>query len=125
LVTPIKIFIVDDDESVREAMEQLVRTLGYDTEAFASPEDLLSSDHIGDASCLITDLQMTGMSGFELHNQLVADGYRIPVIFMSAHPNESQIAAARAAGAIGFLDKPVDVPDLIGYLNRALRPHSS
>lgn len=121
---PAKIFIVDDDESVREAMKNLIQHLGYDTEAFASAEDCLDCGHIAEAACLISDVQMPGMTGFDLHCRLVADGYRIPVIFMSAHPGEALRAAAMEAGAIGFLDKPLDVRRLNDCLNKALGPRS-
>jgi CheY-like chemotaxis protein len=121
LPKPAKIFIVDDDVSVREATEKLIRSLGYDTEMFISAEDCLRRGRIAEASCLITDVQMPGMTGFELHSRLHADGYRIPVIFMSGRPQEPLIQAAIKAGAIGFLDKPVSPDRLIDHLNRALK----
>jgi CheY-like chemotaxis protein len=116
-----KIFIVDDDVSVRAAMETLIRTLGHDTEPFISAEDCLRRGCIAEASCLIIDVQMPGMNGFELHSRLHADGYRIPVIFMSGRPRETLVEAAIKAGAIGFLDKPVSLDRLIVYLDRALK----
>lgn len=124
MAAPAKIFIIDDDESVREAMKNLIQHLGYDTEAFASAEDCLDCGHIADAACLISDVQMPGMTGFELHRRLLADGYRIPVIFMSGHPGEARRAATMGAGAIGFLDKPIDVRRLTDCLNKALEPRS-
>jgi FixJ family two-component response regulator len=125
LSTFAKIFIIDDDVSVRETMESLIQSLGYDTETFSSAEDYLNCGHILDAACLITDVHMPGMTGFDLLNRLLTDGYSIPVILMSAHPGEALRAAAIEAGAIGFLDKPVNVGDLIDRLNKALKSHSS
>lgn len=105
-------------------MESLIRSLGYDTATFISAEDCLGRGRIAEASCLITDVQMPGMTGFELHSRLHADGYRIPVIFMSGRPQEALAEAAIKAGAIGFLGKPVKVERLIDYLDRALKPRS-
>lgn len=124
LPKPAKIFIVDDDELVGEAMERLIRALGYDTETFISAEDCLRRGRIAEASCVITDVQMPGMTGFELHSRLHADGYRTPVIFMSGRPQEALVEAAIKAGAIGFLGKPVSRDRLINYLNRALKSRS-
>ena len=72
------ISIVDDDESVREATKGLVRSLGYGVATFASAEDFLQSNHINDTECVISDVQMPGLSGVELQNQLIADGNRTP-----------------------------------------------
>jgi CheY-like chemotaxis protein len=121
----VKIFIIDDDASARDAMEILIRTLEYETETFSSAEDCLRRGRITEASCLITDVQMPGMTGFELHRRLQADGYRIPIIFMSGGPGGTLREAAIEAGAIGFLDKPVDAHRLVDYLDKALRPRSS
>jgi FixJ family two-component response regulator len=124
LPTAAKIFIIDDDESVREAMKYLIQHLGYDTEAFASAEDCLNCGHIADAACLISDVRMPGMTGFDLQRRLLADGHHIPVIFMSAHSGEALRAAAMEAGAIGFLDKPMNEHHLIDCLNKALESRS-
>jgi CheY-like chemotaxis protein len=115
------IFIIDDDALVRESMERFIRTLGYATETFSSAEDFLGRGRIAEASCLITDVQMPGMSGFELHKRLHADGYRIPVIFMSGRSGEVLLEAGIDAGAIGFLGKPVNARCLINYLDKALK----
>jgi FixJ family two-component response regulator len=124
LPKPVKIFIVEDDEFVGEAIERLIRALGYDTETFISAEDCLRRGRIADASCVITDVQMPGMTGFELHSRLHVDGYRTPFIFMSGRPEEALVEAAIKAGAIGFLGKPVTLDRLIDYLNRALKSRS-
>jgi FixJ family two-component response regulator len=116
-----KLSIVDDDELFREAIQGLIRSLGYaDVEAFASAEDYLYSGRLGDTACLITDVQMPGMSGLELQKRLLADGYRTPVIFMSGLCGGDARASAMAAGATDFLDKPIDLQHLIQCLNKAL-----
>jgi CheY-like chemotaxis protein len=125
LPKPVTIFIIDDDVLVRESMETLIRTLGYVTETFVSAEDCLGSGRIAEASCLITDVHMQGMNGFELHSRLHANGLRIPVIFMSGCTRESPLAAANKIGAIGFLEKPVNTDRLIDYLDKALKSQSS
>ena len=113
------ISIVDDDESVREAMKGLIRSLGYNATTFASAEEYLRSDR--DSSCLITDLHMPGMSGADLHDQLIADGHRIPIIFMTAYSEEKVRARVLDAGAFGFLRKPFDDEQLIECLDKALK----
>jgi FixJ family two-component response regulator len=115
------ISIVDDDESVREATESLVRSLGYSAATFASAEEYLQSDLVEDSSCLITDLRMPGMSGAELQDQLIADGNRTPVIFISASLDDHIRSRVLDAGACGFLHKPFDDQSLIDCLNKALK----
>ena len=88
------ISIVDDDESVREATKGLVRSLGYVAATFASAEEFLNSDRVNDTSCLITDVQMPGLNGIELQSRLTAMGRRIPIIFVTAFPQE-RLASAR------------------------------
>jgi FixJ family two-component response regulator len=116
------ISIVDDDESVREATKGLVRSLGYCAAVFASAEEFLRSDRVRDTSCLITDVQMPGLSGLELQSRLVAQGHRMPVIFITAYPEERVRALAEEAGAVGFFSKPFDEDLFIGCLDRAVKP---
>lgn len=118
------IFIIDDEELVRESMETLIRTLGYGTETFTSAKDCFSRGRIAEASCLITDVHMPDMTGFELLSRLHADGYRVPVIFMSGRSGEGLPEAAIEAGAIGFLEKPVNLQRLLKYLDKALNSGS-
>jgi FixJ family two-component response regulator len=113
--------IVDDDVVVGEATKDLLRSHGYSAAAFVSAEDFLSSGRIGETSCLITDVRMPGMSGFELQQQLIADGYDIPIIFMTALPEESVQEEALVAGAYGFLKKPYQEQYLISCVEAALR----
>jgi FixJ family two-component response regulator len=114
------ISIVDDDESVREATEFLVRSLGYSAATYSSAEEYLQSGSVDDCSCLITDLRMPGMSGADLQDVLIADGYRTPVIFISASLDEQVRLRVLDAGAYGFLHKPFDEQSLIECLNKAL-----
>ena len=109
------ISIVDDDPSVREATKGLVRSLGYGAAAFASAEDFLQSDQVNDTACLITDVQMPGLSGVELQSRLIAQGNCTPIIFITAFPEQRIRARALEAGAVGFLSKPFDEDCLIEY----------
>jgi FixJ family two-component response regulator len=115
------ISIIDDDESVREATKGLIRALGYNAATFASAEEYLQSDRISDSACLITDLHMPGMSGADLQDRLIADGHRIPIIFMTAYSEEKVRARVLDAGAFGFLRKPFDDEHLIECLDKALK----
>jgi FixJ family two-component response regulator len=114
------IAIVDDDESFRRATTSFVRSLGYGTASFDSAEAFLKSGHVSDADCLITDVQMPGMTGIELQDRLIAQGHSLPVIFITAFPEMRARAQALAAGAVGFLAKPFDDRNLISCLNEAL-----
>ena len=114
------ISIVDDDPSVREATKGLVRSLGYGAAAFASAEDFLQSDQVNDTACLITDVQMPGLSGVELQSRLIAQGNCTPIIFITAFPEERVRTRALEAGAVGFLSKPFDEDRLIEYIHAAL-----
>jgi FixJ family two-component response regulator len=115
------ISIVDDDPSVREAMLGLVRSLGFEAITFPSAEDFLQSEQIDGTTCLITDLQMPGLSGIELQSQLISRGSSMPIIFVTASPERGIEAQVRSAGAVGFLNKPFDDRTLIECLDQALR----
>ena len=117
--TPV-IAIVDDDESFRHATLSFVRSLGYSAAAFPSADAFLISDAIENTDCLITDVQMPGMSGIELQNHLLAQGNRVPVIFVTAFPETEARGDALRAGAVGFLGKPFGDENLISCLNKAL-----
>ncbi len=116
------ISIIDDDPSVRKATDGLVRSLGYRSLTFASAEDFLQSDHIEDTSCVITDVQMPGLSGVELQSVLIARGARMPIIFITAYPEDRIRRSVLEAGAIGFLSKPFEEAVLIEHLQAALGP---
>jgi FixJ family two-component response regulator len=114
------ISIVDDDESVREATKGLVRSLGYGAATFASAEEFLQSNAINETECVISDVQMPGLSGVELQSQLIAQGNPTPIIFVTASPEERTRARALKAGAIGVLSKLFNEERLIEYLYTAL-----
>jgi FixJ family two-component response regulator len=118
------ISIIDDDESVREATKGLIRSLGYNAAAFASAEEYLRSDCVSDSACLITDLN-AGMSGADLQDRLIADGRRVPMIFITAFSDEKVRVRVLDAGAFGFLRKPFDDEQLIECLNKALKQHET
>jgi FixJ family two-component response regulator len=115
------ISIVDDDESVREATKSLVRSLGYSAMTFGSAEEFLNSAHLTATACLITDVQMPGLSGVELQDRLIADGHRMPVIFVTAFPDESLQGRVLKTGAIGYLPKPFNEDRLIECIDAALK----
>src|SRR5262249_20593491 len=114
------ISIVDDDPSVREAIFGLVRSLGFDAVAFPSAEDFLQSEQIDETTCLITDVQMPGLTGIELQSHLISRGSAVPIIFVTASPERRIEAEARRAGAVAFLNKPFDDKTLIECLNQAV-----
>jgi FixJ family two-component response regulator len=114
------ISIVDDDESVREAMAGLMKSHGYLVETFDSGASFLNSDHRSRTDCLIADVQMPGMTGFELHSQLVAAGDPIPTILITAHPDDRARARARKAGVLCYLAKPFSEDDLLGCIRTAI-----
>jgi FixJ family two-component response regulator len=119
LQTPLVAY-VEDDVSVREAVKGLLTALGFVTEVFASAEDFLESGRLDDASCLITDVQLGGMSGVALQDHLAALGSRIPVIIVTAFPDDGIRAQALAAGAVRFLYKPITQQELVAGIREAL-----
>ena len=115
--------IIEDDGSVREATDHLLRLLGYATAPFASAEDFLNSGRVHDPACLITDVHLPGMSGVELQSRLILDGHRIPIIFVTAFPDEAIRARVLRDGAVCYLSKPLQEKSLIACLDRALHGH--
>jgi FixJ family two-component response regulator len=118
------ISVVDDDESMREAIRGLMKSLGYTAKAFASAEDFLSSRQVPRTSCLIADVQMPGMTGLELHRQLVASGKTIPTILITAYPDDNARARALGDGVVGYLSKPFDENDLLTCIRSSLPSES-
>ena len=103
------ISIVDDDDWIRGAIEALVRSLGLATRTFASAEAFLQSSSVAETRCLILDVHMPEMSGLELQDHLSRLGSEIPIIFITAYPDETIKARALSAGALCFLHKPIDL----------------
>jgi tungstate transport system substrate-binding protein len=114
------ISIVDDDALARDGIREFVESLGYKTTTFESAEHFLQSSMVAETACLITDLQMPGLSGLELQEALQSRGYRTPIILITAFPNEKDRTRALDNGAIGFLSKPFDKKSLIKYLTAAI-----
>ena len=114
--------IVDDDESMREAVEALVLSLGYEALTFGSAEEVLRSPRLVGIQCLIADLQMPGLNGIELRQQLVAMGKAMPTILITAHPDDRTQRLAARAGIICYLAKPFSDVELIECLNKAIPP---
>jgi FixJ family two-component response regulator len=117
------IAIVDDDELARDGIRDLVESLGYAAATFTSAELFLQSPMITQAICLITDLQMPGQSGLELQEALRSRGYQMPVILVTAYPNEKHRTRALNNGAVGFLSKPIDDRWLMECLTDAMKLH--
>jgi FixJ family two-component response regulator len=114
------ISIVDDDESFRTAVRDMVESFGYTVATFASGAEFLGADRLRDSACLITDVRMPGMSGFELHDRAVAAGHSIPTIFLTAFPDEKGSYRASKAGAVAYLSKPCHRDDLWARIHAAL-----
>jgi FixJ family two-component response regulator len=121
LSTPSVISIIDDDASVRAATNNLLRSRGYIVHTFASADEFLRSPHLRETSCVIADVQMSGMSGVDLLNDMRRRGNNAPFIFITAFPDERVRARALEAGALCFLAKPFAAPSLISCLDTALR----
>ena len=116
------ICIVDDDASVRRALTRLVESLGMRAESFESPRELLDIGPSADVDCFLLDVQLPGMDGFQLHERVIASGVRRPVIFLTAHPDETKRARAQAVGAAAYLEKPFNEDDLLEAIHDALDP---
>jgi FixJ family two-component response regulator len=114
------IAVVDDDESVRSAVHGVLKSVGLNTRAFASAEEFLRSGHHRETACLITDIQMPGMSGLELQATLAQDDYRIPIIFITAYGDAKTRSQAMRGGAFEFLAKPFDDDALLESVRAAL-----
>jgi FixJ family two-component response regulator len=112
--------IVDDDDSVRSTLQELLRSAGFSSQTFESAEAFLGSGHQRDVACLITDIRMPGMSGLELQAKLNSDCCKIPTIFITAHGDEQMRLRALRAGAVEFLPKPFDDEALIESVQEAL-----
>jgi len=120
-VTGPLVSLVDDDESVRESLPDLLRELGFTAQAFSSAEEFLASDYIGQTQCLILDIAMPGMSGPDLQRELRLRGQHIPIVFITAQRDESMRPRLLAEGAVELLFKPFSETALLDALNAALR----
>jgi len=118
------IVIVDDDESIRDALTSLLRSVGWRAEGFASAEAFLQSGQVHTTACLLLDMRLPGVSGLELQRQLRSSQARVPIIFITAHGNEAMRAQALQAGAVAFYAKPFSGTVLLEAIHAALAPDS-
>jgi FixJ family two-component response regulator len=116
-----KVSIVDDDESVREALRNLLKSVGFQADAFASAEEFLAAGELAGTACLILDVRMPGMSGIELQDRLSESRRALPIVFISAHADEEARAQALENGAIEFLQKPFSDEALLRAIEAAVR----
>jgi CheY-like chemotaxis protein len=120
IANPPLVSVVDDDESVRESLPELLRELGFAAEAFASAEEFLASDLVGRTRCLVLDVAMPGMSGPDLQEELARRGRAIPLVFITAQQDESIGPRVLAAGAVACLFKPFSDSAISDAVNAAL-----
>ena len=115
------ISVVDDDESVRESLPDLLREFGFEAQAFTSAEEFLASDAVADTNCLLLDVAMEGMSGPDLQRELKLREQSIPIVFITAHRDGTVRPRLIEQGAVECLFKPFEPNDLLEALNTALR----
>jgi FixJ family two-component response regulator len=113
--------VVDDDESIRESVPDLIKEFGFACLAFSSAQEFLSSDLVGETSCLILDIAMPGMTGPELHQELKRRGEKIPVIFITGQKDEAIRTRMLEQGAAGFLIKPFSDAALLAAIKAVLK----
>lgn len=119
------IAVVDDDASVRRALQRLLRSAGFVVETFATAREFLDAGHWAETACLVLDIHLPGMSGFELQEHLAVSGAPIPIVFITAHDDAPTHERASRAGAVGYLRKPFDQCTLIEAIARAIGQDTS
>lgn len=119
--TPPLISVVDDDESVRESLPDLLKEFGFAAQAFSSAEEFLTSNYLHDTKCLILDVAMPGLTGPDLQRELARRRREIPIVFITAHRDETMRPRLIKQGAVECLFKPFSDSDLLEALNSALR----
>jgi FixJ family two-component response regulator len=115
------ISIVDDDDALRNSLDDLIRSIGFRAQGFASAEAFLNSTQAQDTACLILDVRMTGMNGLDLQRQMIAANWQIPIIFITAHSDDDARTRALEAGAVDFLRKPFREEELLNAIDAALK----
>jgi FixJ family two-component response regulator len=120
MVSPPLISVVEDDDSVRESLKGLIRSVGFAVEVFPSAEKFLNSDQLNETHCLILDVRMPGMGGLELQRRLVRGNRDIPIIFITAHGDKAARSQALKDGAADYLFKPFSEQALLNAINAAL-----
>jgi len=113
--------VVDDDESVRESLPDLLKELGFAAQAFSSAEEFLAADSVGKTNCLILDVAMPGMSGPDLQRELTRRRQKIPIVYITAYGDETEALRLMQDGAVACLRKPFSDTGLLEALNKALR----
>ncbi|HVM83834.1 MAG TPA: response regulator [Candidatus Binatia bacterium] len=113
--------VVDDDESVRESLPDLIREFGYAAGGFSSAEEFLASGDLTEAECLVLDIAMPGMSGFDLQRELIRQERKIPIVFITAHGDEAVRVRVRARGTVECLLKPFSDTALLEALQAVLK----
>ena len=121
MVTRPLITVVDDDESVRESLPDLLREFGFEAQTFSSAEEFLASESVAETSCLVLDVAMPGMTGPDLQRELTRRDRSIPIVFVTAHRDATVRPRLIAQGAVDCLFKPFEPTDLLQALNTALR----
>jgi FixJ family two-component response regulator len=116
-----RISVVDDDDSVRESLGGLIRSVGFGVMVFASAEEFLTSDRLRDTDCLILDVRMPGMNGLELQRRLATNHFAIPIIFITAHGDEEARVRALNGGGVEYLLKPFSEEALLSAIDTALK----
>ncbi len=114
------VYIIDDDEAVRDSLALLVRSVGLESRTFASATEFLSAFDPGMGGCLVVDIRMPGMSGLDLQQALNDRGCRIPLLFITGHGDVAMAVRAMRAGALDFIEKPFRDQDLLDRINQAL-----
>ena len=114
------IFVIDDDASVRKSLSRLLRSAGYTTETFASAEEFLGREHYTGIGCLLLDVQMPGLSGLGLQEELNKADYHMPIVFITGHGDIAMSVEAMKKGAIDFLTKPFHDKDLLQVIEKAI-----
>jgi FixJ family two-component response regulator len=115
------ISIVDDDDSLRNSLNNLIRSVGFGVQGFSSAEAFLNSHQLHDTACLIVDVRMPGISGLDLQRRMVAANSRIPIVFITSHGDDNARTRALEAGAVDFLYKPFREEALLSAIDRALK----
>ena len=119
------IAVIDDDASVRRALQRLLQSAGFTVETFATAREFLDADYRAQTACLVLDIHLPGMSGFELAEYLAVSGVPIPIVFITALDDVSTREQVNRAGAVGYLRKPFDQDTLIEAISRAIGQNAS
>jgi FixJ family two-component response regulator len=117
--------VIDDDAPLRRALQRLLRSVGFSVETFGTAEDFLAAPHEPAPDCLVLDIHLGTLSGFDLHDRLSAAGMSIPTVFITGHDDAVTRERARRLGAAGYVRKPFDEADLVSAIERAVARGSS